>query len=113
MKININKNTLEAAILLCNAYVDKKDLSTVTSHLLFEANEDKLIIKASDYEIGINYKIKKIRIENPGFATANAKSIADVIKNLNNEEIILETIDNFLFIRQKNTKYKLPMFNYE
>ncbi|EAH5217333.1 DNA polymerase III subunit beta, partial [Campylobacter upsaliensis] len=42
MKININKNTLEAAILLCNAYVDKKDLSTVTSHLLFEANEDKL-----------------------------------------------------------------------
>ncbi|EKR5468647.1 DNA polymerase III subunit beta, partial [Campylobacter upsaliensis] len=67
MKININKNTLEAAILLCNAYVDKKDLSTVTSHLLFEANEDKLIIKASDYEIGINYKIKKIRIENPGF----------------------------------------------
>lgn len=113
MKLNINKNTLESAVLLCNAYVDKKDSSTITSHLLFQADEDKLIIKASDYEIGINYKIKKIRIESSGFATVNAKSIADVIKSLNNEEVILETIDNFLFIRQKSTKYKLPMFNYE
>lgn len=113
MKLNINKNTLESAVLLCNAYVEKKDSSTITSHLLFHADEDKLIIKASDFEIGINYKIKKIRVENSGFATVNAKSIVDVIKNLNNEEVILETIDNFLFVRQKSTKYKLPMFNYE
>ncbi|MBK1972553.1 DNA polymerase III subunit beta [Campylobacter sp. TTU-622] len=113
MKLSINKKTLESAIILCNAYVEKKDSSTITSHLLFEANEDKLTIKATDFEIGINYKIRKIRIESSGFATANAKSIVDVIKNLNNEEVTLETIDNFLFIRQKSTKYKLPMFNYE
>lgn len=113
MKLNINKNTLEAAILLCNAYVEKKDSSTITSHLLFHAEDDKLTIKASDFEIGLVYKIRKIRIENSGFATVNAKSIVDVIKNLNNEELTLETIDNSLFIRQKSTKYKLPMFNYE
>lgn len=113
MKLSINKNTLESAVLLCNAYVEKKDSSTITSHLLFQADEDKLIIRASDFEIGINYKIRKIRVESSGFATANAKSIADVIKSLNNEEVVLETIDNFLFIRQKSTKYKLPMFNHE
>jgi len=113
MKLTINKNILESAVLLCNSYVEKKDASTITSHLLFDANEDKLTIKASDYEIGLIYKIKKIRVENSGFATVNAKSMVDVIKSLNNEEVILETIDNFLFIRQKSTKYKLPMFNYE
>ncbi len=58
MKLSINKNTLESAVLLCNAYVEKK-FSTITSHLLFEADEDKLIIRASDFEIGINYKIRK------------------------------------------------------
>ena len=104
MKLSINKNTLESAVILCNAYVEKKDSSTITSHLFFHADEDKLLIKASDYEIGINYKIKKIRVESSGFATANAKSIADVIKSLNNEEVVLETIDNFLFVRQKSTK---------
>ncbi len=113
MKLIINKNILESAILLCNAYVEKKDSSTITSHLYLHADEDRLTIKASDYEIGINYKIKKIRVETPGFATANAKNIVDVIKNLNNEELTLETIDNFLFIRQKSTKYKFPMFNPE
>ncbi|KGI55503.1 DNA polymerase III subunit beta [Campylobacter sp. MIT 97-5078] len=113
MKLSINKNTLESAISLCNAYVDKKDSSAITSHLLFEANDDKLTIKASDYEFGLSYKIKKIKIETSGFATANAKQISDMIKNLNNEDVILETIDNSLFIRQKSTKYKLAMFNYE
>ncbi|EDH1343806.1 DNA polymerase III subunit beta, partial [Campylobacter jejuni] len=66
MKLSINKNTLESAVLLCNAYVEKKDSSTITSHLLFEADEDKLIIRASDFEIGINYKIRKIRVESGG-----------------------------------------------
>lgn len=113
MKLSINKNTLESAVILCNAYVEKKDSSAITSHLLFHADEEKLTIRASDYEIGINYRIKKIRVESSGFATANAKNITDMIKNLNNEEVILETIDNFLFIRQKNTKYKIPMFEYE
>ncbi|MCX2683635.1 DNA polymerase III subunit beta [Campylobacter sp. MIT 21-1685] len=113
MKVSINKNILESIVLLCNAYVEKKDSSAITSHLFFQADEDKLIIKASDYEIGINYKIKKIRVESNGFATVNAKNIVDVIKNLNNEEITLETIDNSLFIRQKSTKYKFPMFDYE
>lgn len=112
MKLSINKNTLESAITLCNAYVDKKDSSAITSHLLFEANDDKLIIKASDYEFGLSYKIKKIKIEKNGFATVHAKNIVDMIKNLNNEDIVLETVENSLFIRQKSTKYKLAMFNY-
>lgn len=113
MKLSINKNTLESAVALCNAYVDKKDSSAITSHLLFEANDDKLIIKASDYEFGLTYKIKKIKIEKNGFATVHAKNIVDMIKNLNNEDVVLETVENSLFIRQKSTKYKLAMFNYE
>ena len=94
MKLSINKNTLESAITLCNAYVDKKDSSAITSHLLFEASDDKLIIKASDYEFGLTYKIKKIKIEKEGFATVHAKNIVDMIKNLNNEDITLETVEN-------------------
>ena len=113
MKLSINKNTLESAIALCNAYADKKDNSAITSHLLFEASDDKLVIKASDYEFGLTYKIKKIKIDNEGFATVQAKSIVDMIKNLANEDIVLETVENSLFIRQKSTKYKLAMFNYE
>lgn len=113
MKLSINKSILESAVNLCNAYVEKKDSSSITSHLLFEASEEKLTIKASDYDMGLSYNIKKVKTESTGQATANAKDIADMIKNLNNEELILESVENSLFIRQKNTKYKLPMFNAE
>ena len=113
MKLSINKNNLESALTLCNAYVEKKDISAINSHFLLEASDDKLTIKATDYEIGLTYKIKKLNIERQGFATVNAKNIMDMIKNLSNEDLVLQTIDNSLFIRQKNTKYKLSMFNYE
>lgn len=113
MKLSINKNTLESAIALCNAYADKKDASNITSHLLFEAKDDVLTIRASDYEFGLAYKLKKVSIENEGFATVHAKNIVDMIKNLDNEDITLETVENSLFIRQKSTKYKLNMFAYD
>ncbi len=58
MKLSINKNTLESAVILCNAYVEKR-LKHHYFSSFFHADEDKLLIKASDYEIGINYKIKK------------------------------------------------------
>ena len=34
MKLSINKNTLESAIALCNAYADKKDNSAITLSLI-------------------------------------------------------------------------------
>lgn len=114
MKITLNKGVLEAAVTLCNAYADKKDSSSITSHLLFVAKDDSLTIKASDYEIGLSYKLNgKVKVEKEGLATVHSANFASMIKNLNNEDLTLESIETSLFIRQKGTKYKLAMFNYE
>lgn len=113
MKLVINKNALEAAIALCAAYTDKKDASSVASHLFFEAKDGVLSVKASDFEFGLAYKLKNIDVQNEGFATVNGKNFVDVIKNLDNEDLTLESVENSLFIRQKSTKYKLGMFPYE
>ncbi|TQR58179.1 DNA polymerase III subunit beta [Campylobacter troglodytis] len=113
MKLSINKNTLESALALCASLAEKKDDSAINSHLLLEANDDKLIIKATDYEFGISYKITKLKIEENGFATAQAKNILEMVKSLANEDILIETVENSLFIKQKYTKYKLSMFDYK
>lgn len=111
MKVIINKNTLESIVVNTNPYLEKKDLSSITSHIFISANDGILSIKATDHEIGLSYKVKNVNIQTEGYATANGVKLLNIIKSLKDEEVILETMNNFLYIKQKNSKYKLPMYN--
>ncbi len=113
MKISINRNVLETILLNTQPYLEKRDLSQITSHLFLIAKENQLEIKASDYEIGLNYHTNNINIINEGVATANGKKLLDIIKILKDDDVILESIQEYLYIKQKNSKFKLPMFNPE
>ncbi|MBO7370749.1 MAG: DNA polymerase III subunit beta [Campylobacter sp.] len=113
MKVVINKGVLESIISNTNPYLDKKDLSSITSHILLCAKGGTLYIKATDHEIGLSYKIKNVVIENDGYATANGAKLLSAIKGLNDEDVTLEVMNNSLFVKQKRSKYKLPMYNYE
>ncbi len=111
MKVSVNKNVLETILINSSPYLEKKDLSQITSHILISAIEDELVIKATDFEIGLSYNTKNINITDHGYATANGKKLLDIIKILKDDEVTLETINDYLYIKQKNSKFKLPMFN--
>lgn len=111
MKVSINKNVLENILVNTQPYLEKKDLSQITSHLCLIAKDNLLQIKASDFEIGLNFNTPNINILDEGLATANGKKLLDIVKILKNDEVTLETINDYLYIKQKSSKYKLPMFN--
>ncbi len=111
MKISINKNVLETVLLNTQPYLEKKDLSQITSHLYISSLEDSFIVKATDFEIGLEFTTKNIKIIDSGIATANGKKLLDIVKILKDDEVILETINDYLYIKQNNSKFKLPMFN--
>jgi DNA polymerase-3 subunit beta len=111
MKVSINKNVLETILLNTTAYLEKKDLSQITSHLYISSNDEEFIVKATDYEIGLEYKTKNIKIADNGVATANGKKLLDIVKILKDDDIVLETINDYLYIKQNSSKFKLPMFN--
>lgn len=112
MKVAINKNVLEQVLINTQPYLEKKDLSQITSHLYISANEELFVVKATDYEIGLEFQTKNIKIADSGIATANGKKLLDIIKGLKDDEVILETINDYLYIKQNSSKFKLPMFNY-
>ncbi|WP_086225243.1 DNA polymerase III subunit beta [Campylobacter devanensis] len=109
MKVLIKKNILESIIINTNPYLDKKDLSSITSHIFINAKNSILTIKATDNEIGLSYKASNVNIIEDGIATANGKKLLDIIKSLKDGEVTLETIQNHLYIKQNNSKYRLPM----
>jgi len=72
---------------------------------------DKVIIKATDGEIGLAITSDNMIIEDEGTFTANGKKFLDIVRILKNDEIILETVENTLHIKQEKSKFKLPTFN--
>lgn len=111
MRVSINKNVLESILVNTQPYLEKRDLSQITSHLCIIAKNGLFEVKASDFEIGLNYHTNNANIIDEGEATANGKKLLDIVKILKDDDVVLETINDDLFIKQKNSKYKLPMFN--
>jgi len=111
MKIKVQKQVIESILINLQPFLEKKDASQITSHILFESTADKCIIRATDSEIGLQIESTNMTIEHEGSFTANGKKLLDIIRILKNSEIILEIMDNTLLIKQSHSKFKLPTFD--
>jgi len=111
MKIRAQKQIIESILINLQPFLEKKDASQITSHILFNSQNNKCIVKATDGEIGLKVVTDNIIIESEGSFTANGKKLLDIIRILKDDEIILELLDNTLIIKQKHSKFKLPTFD--
>jgi len=114
MKIIVTKQLIESILINIQPFLEKKDASQITSHVYIEAKNNICTIKATDSEIGLITKTDNVIIEEEGSITANGKRLLDIIRILKNEEeIILEQIEDNIFIKQNKSKFKLSIFNPE
>jgi len=111
MNIEINKNVLEHMLINAQSFLEKKDASQITSHVLLNATGLDLKVKATDFEIGITMESTNVKVIEAGLSCANGKKLLDIVKILKDEMISLKTEEDFLHIKQKRSKFKLPMFN--
>jgi len=111
MKFTIAKNIIENIVSSMQPFLNKKDSSSITSHIYLEIQNNNLIIKATDYEMGAEAYVSDITDIIDGKATINGGNFLNIIRRLKDEDIIFESIDNNLNISQKRSNFKLPMYN--
>lgn len=111
MKFSTNKGKFETIIASMQPFLEKKDLSAITSHIYLEVSNDILKIKSTDYEMGLLANIEEIQSIEEGKATVNGSNLLNIIRRLKNEDINFEVIDNNLQIKQNKTSFKLPMYD--
>jgi len=111
MKIKAQKQIIESILINLQSFLEKKDASQITSHILFVTQDNKCLIKATDGEIGLKIVTDQISIDHPGSFTAHGKKLLDIIRILKDDEIVLELLENTLIIKQKHSKFKLPTFD--
>ncbi|MDR2100055.1 MAG: DNA polymerase III subunit beta [Campylobacteraceae bacterium] len=112
MKVIVAKSVLENILTNAQSYLEKRDLSQITSHVLLHVENETLSVKATDFEIGFSYISSQIEANEDGYATANGTKLLQIIKSFKEDNITLETITNYLYIKQNSSKFKLPMFNH-
>jgi len=111
MKIRAHKQIIESILINLQPFLEKKDASQITSHVHFETRGDLCVVRATDTEIGLQIVTREFEIDHPGSFTANGKKLLDIVRILKDDEIILELFDNAVMIKQKHSKFKLPIFD--
>ena len=111
MNLTVNKNVFEQMLINSLNFLDKKDSSHITSHILLNAHDGVLTLKATDFELGLEMETKNVNIEQAGLATANGKKLLDIVKTLKDDDITLTVDNDFLFLKQNRSKFKFPMFD--
>ena len=111
MKIRALKQVIESILINLQPFLEKKDASQITSHVYFETKENHCVIRATDQEIGLQIITDQFEIDHPGAFTANGRKLLDIVRILQDDEIILELFDNSLLIKQRHSKFKLPLFD--
>lgn len=113
MEFSIQKNLFENIISNMQPFLEKKDMSLNTSHILFVCKENTLEIRATDLEIGLLATINDCSIKTEGKATVNGRKILDIVRRLNETDLTIKAEKDILQIKQGKSNFKLQMFDPE
>ncbi|OGH02891.1 MAG: DNA polymerase III subunit beta [Candidatus Levybacteria bacterium RIFCSPHIGHO2_01_FULL_37_17] len=98
MLVSLLSDKLLEKITLLNHAVSQRAPLPILSSFLLEATKGKLIISATDLEVGIKAEIAA-SVEKGGKITVPAKNFLDLITNIKDQKITLELEDNVLKLK--------------
>jgi len=113
MKLKIDTPSLREAINKVLSVVDKKNSRPILTNCVLKASKNKLEVIATDLEVSAKI-ILKADVEVEGSFCINSKNIADILRELPNEQVTLNVDNsNLLNLNCKNINYSLLIISSE
>lgn len=103
MFVSLLSDKLLAKLSLVNHAVSSRATLPILSNFLLETRKGKLVISATDLEIGISAEVPA-SIEKEGRTTVPAKNFLDLLTNLKEQKITLSLEENVLKLKGDKTK---------
>jgi DNA polymerase-3 subunit beta len=94
MKIRISREDLTGELAKLQGVVSQRSTLAILSNALFDAADGTLKLDATDLDISVSTACA-CEVEEPGKVTLQAKSIYDIVKNLEEDEVQIETEENY------------------
>jgi len=113
MKIEVAKNVLLNGIQKVQNVISTRATLPILSNMLVEAQQGKLKLTATDLDIGISCAIP-VDTQEPGMITIPAKRFGDIIKELPDDSVSINTKkNNLIIIETKSCQFKIMGLPYE
>jgi len=111
MKLSIERAALQKALNRIQAIVEKRNSMPILANVLLDAkgsgSASTLQFSATDLEVGIR-SLQSVEIEREGSLTVGAKKFFEIVRELPDQEILLESTSNsYLDIRCGRTRFTL------
>jgi DNA polymerase-3 subunit beta len=95
MKLTLLQENLKNAVSLTSHFTSPKAQLPILGNILLKAEKSKLYLSSTNLEISVRTSIAA-KIEEEGEITINGKTLNDIVSNLNNESIEIESVqENF------------------
>jgi len=113
MKIEVAKDILLSGIQKVQNIISTRSTLPILSNILIEAQQGKLKLTATDLNIGIVCVIP-VDTQEPGAITIPAKRFGDIIKELSDDSVNINTKkNNLITIETKSCQFKIMGLPYE
>ncbi len=106
MRIITNKNILSESINIVQKAVPSKTTLPILEGILFIAKNGKLILTATDLELGIETSID-VDVLEPGTLAVSANIISDIVRKLPSSEVEIVTKDNYINIKSEGSEFEI------
>jgi len=107
MKFKVDKGVLLNSIQTVQNVITTKSVLPILSHILIEAQKDKLRLTATDLDIGISCEIP-VSTQETGEITIPAKRFGDIIKELPGNEVVVNSKkNNLVTIESDQCQFKI------
>jgi len=94
MKITISRQAFTDELFKVQGVVSHRSTLTILENVLLDASGDRLTLHATDLDTSVSTSCAA-EVEVPGRVTLQAKRLYDIVKNLEDDEVVLDTEDNF------------------
>tara|TARA_B100001250_G_scaffold404080_1_gene419506 strand:- start:2511 stop:3611 length:1101 start_codon:yes stop_codon:yes gene_type:complete len=105
--ITINSDELSNAIQKIVGVVEKKQTMPILSHILIECKGDVLTLTSTDLEVQLSTQIKTNTKSSDFITTAPGRKLHEIIRSLDNTELVVSISDADLTIESSRSKFKL------
>jgi len=87
MKFLIDRLAFRDALQRVEMAIDRKPTRPVLGGVLIEAQNDSVVLMASDLDIAVRYRVQEVQVDQPGWAVIPGRELVDIVKDLEAETV--------------------------
>jgi DNA polymerase-3 subunit beta len=107
MKVTCPVEGLLTACQIAQMAVAPRTTKPILNSVKAIAQEDALILMATDLEVGLRYELRGVLVGRPGEAILPVQKLISILRETNDEQVIIDASSESLRVQVKGSKYDL------